>query len=73
EDVPMPDIALTSDSEDTDSDHLLKVKPRPEWLKPIPEEDEPTTPEPDWVILLIELPEPENNWANAFASLYQDS
>ncbi|GKB12655.1 hypothetical protein Tco_0846578, partial [Tanacetum coccineum] len=49
EDVPMPDTANISDSEDTNSDHLSKIKSRPEWLKPILEEDRPTTPEPDWI------------------------
>ncbi|GJY33614.1 hypothetical protein Tco_0418083 [Tanacetum coccineum] len=47
EDVPMPDTAHISDSEDTDSAYLLKIKPRLEWLKPIPEEDIPATTEPD--------------------------
>ncbi|GKG45565.1 hypothetical protein Tco_0498011, partial [Tanacetum coccineum] len=50
-----------SDSEDTNSAHLLKIKPRPEWLKPIPEEDRPETKEPDWSIPPNDLPEPENN------------
>ncbi|GJY53089.1 hypothetical protein Tco_0444753 [Tanacetum coccineum] len=67
-DVPMPDTTHISDSEDTDSSHLPKIKPRSEWLKLIPEEDRPATPEPDWVIPPNELPEPENNWANALAS-----
>ncbi|GJV37818.1 hypothetical protein Tco_1410295 [Tanacetum coccineum] len=44
----MPDTAHISDSEDTDSSHHLKIKPRSKWLKPIPEEDSPTTPELDW-------------------------
>ncbi|GKF46288.1 hypothetical protein Tco_0136090 [Tanacetum coccineum] len=39
----MPDTAHISDSEDTDSAHLQKIKPRPELLKPIPEEDRPAT------------------------------
>ncbi|GJS01858.1 hypothetical protein Tco_0318366 [Tanacetum coccineum] len=47
EDVPMPDIAHISDSEDTNSAHLPKIKLRPKWLKPTPEEDRPETPEPD--------------------------
>ncbi|GJY03370.1 hypothetical protein Tco_0369310 [Tanacetum coccineum] len=68
----MPDTAHISDSEDTDSSHHLKIKPRSKWLKPIPEEDSPTTPELDWVIPLNDLPETENNWANALASSYQD-
>ncbi|GKA78880.1 hypothetical protein Tco_0785417 [Tanacetum coccineum] len=45
EDIPMPDTANISDLEDTDSAHLPKIKQRPEWLKPIPEEDRPETPE----------------------------
>nr|GEZ67837.1 hypothetical protein [Tanacetum cinerariifolium] len=39
-----------SESEDTSVTHLLKIKTRPDWLKPVPEEDKPETPEPDWVI-----------------------
>ncbi|GKB37583.1 hypothetical protein Tco_0882525 [Tanacetum coccineum] len=44
----MTDTAHMSDSEDIDSAHLPKIKPRLEWLKPILEEDRPKTPEPDW-------------------------
>nr|GEV22980.1 hypothetical protein [Tanacetum cinerariifolium] len=36
----------------------------PEWLKLVPEEERPETPEPDWAVPLNDLPEPENNWAN---------
>ncbi|GJY14339.1 retrovirus-related pol polyprotein from transposon TNT 1-94 [Tanacetum coccineum] len=72
EDVPILDNVNVSDSKDTDTAHLPKIKTRPDWLKPIPEEDRPTTPEPDWVIPPNELPEPENNWANALASSYTD-
>ncbi|GKE10856.1 hypothetical protein Tco_1414407 [Tanacetum coccineum] len=60
-DIPMPDPANISDSEDTDSAHLLKIKPRSEWLKPILEENIPKTPEPDWSVPMNDLPEPENN------------
>ncbi|GKC74463.1 hypothetical protein Tco_1120346 [Tanacetum coccineum] len=67
----MPDTTHISDSEDTDSAHLPKVKPRPEWLKSLPKEDRPATPEPDWVIPPNELPEPENNWANALANSFK--
>nr|GEY39266.1 hypothetical protein [Tanacetum cinerariifolium] len=35
EDLPMPETANISDLEKTDSAHLLKIKQRPEWLKPI--------------------------------------
>ncbi|GJU73185.1 hypothetical protein Tco_1264590 [Tanacetum coccineum] len=45
-DIPIPDSANISDSEDTDSAHLPKIKQRPEWLKPIPDDDRPTTLEP---------------------------
>ncbi|GKB45668.1 hypothetical protein Tco_0896421 [Tanacetum coccineum] len=34
---------------DTDTAHLPKIKIRPDWLKPVPEEDRPETPEPDWI------------------------
>ncbi|GKB18048.1 hypothetical protein Tco_0851971, partial [Tanacetum coccineum] len=37
EDIPMPDTTNISYSEETSSAHLLKIKPRLEWLKPIPE------------------------------------
>ncbi|GKB64549.1 hypothetical protein Tco_0920735 [Tanacetum coccineum] len=60
-DVPIPDTALISYSEDIDFSHLLKIKSRPKWLKPIPEENRPATLEPDWAIPPNELPEPENN------------
>ncbi|GKE93461.1 hypothetical protein Tco_1574556, partial [Tanacetum coccineum] len=55
----------------TDSAHLPKIKPRPEWLKPIPEEVRPETPEPDWSDLTNDLHEPKNNWANALAKSYK--
>ncbi|GJV03088.1 hypothetical protein Tco_1336657 [Tanacetum coccineum] len=72
EDVPIPDDVNVSGSEDTVTAHLPKIKTRPNWLKPVPEEDRPATPEPDWVIPPDELLKPENNWANALASSYQD-
>ncbi|GJT60795.1 hypothetical protein Tco_1004328 [Tanacetum coccineum] len=48
---PIDDIAIQdsdniSDSEDADSAHLLKTKQRPYWLKPIPDDERPATPEP---------------------------
>ncbi|GKB14265.1 hypothetical protein Tco_0848188 [Tanacetum coccineum] len=72
EDIPMPDTANISNSKDTDSSHLPKIKQRLEWLKPIPEEDRIETPEPDWSIPPNDLPEPENNWANVLANSYKD-
>ncbi|GKD68161.1 hypothetical protein Tco_1322251, partial [Tanacetum coccineum] len=49
EDVPMPYTANISDSKDTNFAHLPKIKQRTKQLKPIPEEDRPETPEPDWI------------------------
>ncbi|GKF69582.1 hypothetical protein Tco_0202639, partial [Tanacetum coccineum] len=72
EDIPMPYTANISDLEDTDFVHLPKIKPMSEWLKPILEEDIPQTPEPDWSIPTNDLPEPENNCANALAKSYND-
>ncbi|GJS48743.1 hypothetical protein Tco_0598864 [Tanacetum coccineum] len=53
EDVPIPDGVNISDSEDTDTAHLPKIKTKLDLLKPIPEEDRPATPKPDWVIELL--------------------
>ncbi|GJZ12864.1 hypothetical protein Tco_0548094 [Tanacetum coccineum] len=72
EDVPIPNDVNILGSEDTDTAHLPKKKTRPDWLKPVPEEDRPTTPEPDCVIPPNKLPKTENNWAKALASSYQD-
>nr|GEX31640.1 retrovirus-related Pol polyprotein from transposon TNT 1-94 [Tanacetum cinerariifolium] len=60
-DVPMLDDVNISDSEDTDTTHLPKIKTRPDWLKPLPEEDRPETLKPDWIIPPTDLPEAENN------------
>nr|GEX84557.1 hypothetical protein [Tanacetum cinerariifolium] len=57
---------------DTCVSYLPKIKTRPDWLKPAPEEDRPKTPEPDGLIPSNDLHEPENNWANAFATSYKD-
>ncbi|GJU12875.1 hypothetical protein Tco_1135271 [Tanacetum coccineum] len=51
---------------------LSKIKTIPNWLKLVPEEDRLKTPEPDWTVPPNDLPEHENNWANAFATLYKD-
>ncbi|GKE85644.1 hypothetical protein Tco_1559386 [Tanacetum coccineum] len=50
EDIPIPNSANISDSEDIDSAHLPKSKQRSEWLKPIPDDERPATPKPAWVI-----------------------
>ncbi|GJR53402.1 retrovirus-related pol polyprotein from transposon TNT 1-94 [Tanacetum coccineum] len=61
DDVHILDDVNISDSEDTDTAHLPKIKSKPDWLKPALEEDRPATPEPDWVIPQNDLPEIENN------------
>ncbi|GKE55398.1 hypothetical protein Tco_1494583, partial [Tanacetum coccineum] len=61
DDIPIPDSANISDSEDTDSAHLLKSKQRLEWLKPIPDDERLATPEPSWVIPPSHIPDAENN------------
>nr|GEV03058.1 hypothetical protein [Tanacetum cinerariifolium] len=70
-DVPIPDDVNISDSEDTVTTHLPKIKTKPDWLKPVLEEDIPETPKPDWIIPLNDLPKIKNNWANALSSSYQ--
>ncbi|GKA00933.1 hypothetical protein Tco_0673598 [Tanacetum coccineum] len=70
--VPILDDVNILDSEDTDTAHLPKIKTRPDWLKPIPKEDRPETPEPDWVIPSNDLPKDEKNWADALAKSYKD-
>ncbi|GJY16049.1 hypothetical protein Tco_0386471 [Tanacetum coccineum] len=60
EDIPIPDSANISDSEDTGSSHLPHVKPRPEWLKPILEDDRPATLKLAWVIPTSHVPDVEN-------------
>ncbi|GKE83381.1 hypothetical protein Tco_1557123, partial [Tanacetum coccineum] len=42
---------------DTNSAHLLKTKQRLEWLKPIPDDERPATPEPAWVIPTSHIPD----------------
>nr|GEY55090.1 hypothetical protein [Tanacetum cinerariifolium] len=53
---------------------ILHIFPRSrhDWLKPLPEEDRPETPELDWIIPPTDLPEAKNNWADALAKSYKD-
>nr|GFD20115.1 hypothetical protein [Tanacetum cinerariifolium] len=46
-DVPILDDVLILYSEDIGVAPLPKIKTRPDWLKPVPKEDIPETPEPD--------------------------
>ncbi|GKE38651.1 hypothetical protein Tco_1462056, partial [Tanacetum coccineum] len=47
-DIPLADSANISDLEDTNSAYLPKIKQRPEWLKLIPDDERPATPELAW-------------------------
>nr|GEZ02711.1 hypothetical protein [Tanacetum cinerariifolium] len=53
DDIPILDDMHLSDSEDTDADHLPKIKTKPGYLKPIPEEETPKTPKPYWFLWKI--------------------
>ncbi|GKG47233.1 hypothetical protein Tco_0504430, partial [Tanacetum coccineum] len=66
-DIPISDEGHVSDSENTDNAHMPKVSDITTWFRPIPEEERPSSPEPEWVIPPIDLPEADNNWANVFA------
>ncbi|GJS03203.1 hypothetical protein Tco_0319711 [Tanacetum coccineum] len=70
DDVSKQDEGHISDLEDTDNTHIPKVKAAT-WFKPIQEDERPATPEPEWTIPPNDFPEPENNWANAYATSYQ--
>nr|GEW35021.1 histone deacetylase 14 [Tanacetum cinerariifolium] len=64
--------AFTFESEDTGAAHLPKIKTRPDWLKPLLEEETPETSKPDWVIPPNDLPETGNKWTDAMAKTYKD-
>ncbi|GJU52980.1 hypothetical protein Tco_1226694 [Tanacetum coccineum] len=65
-------LSKVKSQENIQRDMGVIIKTRPDWLKPVTEEDRPASPEPDWVIPSNDLPETRNNWANALASSYQD-
>ncbi|GJT62744.1 hypothetical protein Tco_1006277 [Tanacetum coccineum] len=70
DDISMQDEGNDSDMEDTDNAHIPKVSTTT-WFKPIPESERPATPEPEWTIPPNDFPEPENNWANTYATAYK--
>ncbi|GJV31089.1 retrovirus-related pol polyprotein from transposon TNT 1-94 [Tanacetum coccineum] len=70
EDISKQDKGNDSDMEDTDNAHIPKVSTTT-WFKPIPESERPATPEPEWTIPPNDFPEPEHNWANAYASTFK--
>ncbi|GJV31071.1 hypothetical protein Tco_1391471 [Tanacetum coccineum] len=70
DDIPMQDEGHVSDLENTDNAHIPKVSTTT-WFKPILEGKRPATPEPELTIPPNDFPEPENNWANTYATTYQ--
>ncbi|GJX89501.1 hypothetical protein Tco_0341515 [Tanacetum coccineum] len=70
DDIPMQDERHVLDLEDTDNAHIPKVSTTT-WFKPIPEGERPAIPEPEWTIPPNDFPEPENNWENTYATMYQ--
>ncbi|GKE69779.1 hypothetical protein Tco_1527851 [Tanacetum coccineum] len=71
-DLSKQDKGNVSDMEDTDYAHIPKVSTTA-WFKPIPESEIPATPEPEWTIPPNDFPEPEQNWANAYATTFKVS
>ncbi|GKG10303.1 hypothetical protein Tco_0339049, partial [Tanacetum coccineum] len=69
-DIPIQDEGHVSDMEDTDNAHIPKVSTTT-WFKPIPEDERSATPGPEWTIPPNDFPEPENNWANTYATTYK--
>ncbi|GJV30113.1 hypothetical protein Tco_1386561, partial [Tanacetum coccineum] len=70
EDILIFDEGHVSDPEDTDNAHMPKIPDTTTWFRPILEEERLASPEPEWVIPLIDLPEIDNNWANAFSKAH---
>ncbi|GJR04725.1 RNA-directed DNA polymerase, eukaryota, reverse transcriptase zinc-binding domain protein [Tanacetum coccineum] len=70
--APTKDPVEEPTDKDTDNAHMPKIPDTTTWFRPIPEEERPASPEPEWVIPPIDLPEANNNWANAFAKAHQD-
>ncbi|GJV99714.1 hypothetical protein Tco_1554966 [Tanacetum coccineum] len=71
-DILISDEGHVLDPEDTDNAHMPKISDTTTWFRPKPKEERPASPEPEWVIPLIDLPKADNNWANAFAKAHQD-
>ncbi|GJT91759.1 hypothetical protein Tco_1080604 [Tanacetum coccineum] len=72
EGIPISDEGHVSNPEDNDNAHMPKILDTTTWFRPIPEEERLASPKPEWVIPPIDLPEADNNWANAFAKAHQD-
>ncbi|GJZ50475.1 hypothetical protein Tco_0604665 [Tanacetum coccineum] len=65
--LPPPKDSDQSNKKRQDSDASASKHPLS-----LPEEEAQETPEPDWVISPNDLPETENNWADALAKTYKD-
>ncbi|GKF49616.1 hypothetical protein Tco_0142867 [Tanacetum coccineum] len=61
EDIPIFDEGHVSDPEDTDNAYMPKIPDITTWSRPMPEEERHASPEPEWVIPPIDLPEADNN------------
>ncbi|GJX61126.1 retrovirus-related pol polyprotein from transposon TNT 1-94 [Tanacetum coccineum] len=70
-DIPISDEGHVSDPEDTNNAHMPKVPDTTTWFRPILEEERPASSEPELVIPPIDLPEADNNWANAFTKVQE--
>ncbi|GJR55413.1 hypothetical protein Tco_1405934 [Tanacetum coccineum] len=55
DDVPTSDAVHISDSKDVGAAHLPKIKTPATWLRPLPEEDRPESPEPGPFLRMIYL------------------
>ncbi|GKB37730.1 hypothetical protein Tco_0882672 [Tanacetum coccineum] len=64
EEIPSPNDMHVSDPEDIDNAHIPKVPTTTTWFRPLPEEERPASPEPEWIIPRSELPKVDNNWAD---------
>ncbi|GJS34067.1 hypothetical protein Tco_0532449 [Tanacetum coccineum] len=70
--LKQPQAQTSSAWKTTDTREAPSSFSKADWLKPIPEEEMPETPKPEWVIPPNELLETENNWADALAKTYKD-
>ncbi|GJS62626.1 hypothetical protein Tco_0657410 [Tanacetum coccineum] len=61
DDIQIQNEEQDSDLDDNDNAYVPKVQSITSWFRPIPEEDRPATPEPEWTIPSNDYPELENN------------
>ncbi|GJY56340.1 hypothetical protein Tco_0455455 [Tanacetum coccineum] len=70
DDIPMQDKTMSSNNlEDKPINAHNSQRCQPTTVRS--EGERPATPEPEWTIPLNDFPEPENNWANTYATTYQ--